>query len=119
MEPIQEKINIIKQYWPQITGTILFLLFCGGLYAKFEMIAQKVEDNTATSVRQWILFNEKIDKTILILNDEDDGVRSDFGVGDSHIEDMLNEFKKYEELRSERDKLEIKVWYYENKERNP
>ena len=79
----------------------------GQIYSEFKTFRQDQKDIQDTQTRMWTLFNEKIDKTISILNDEDDGVRGDFGVGDKHI-------REYEDLRSEKDKAEMKVWFYEN-----
>lgn len=58
------------------------------------------EDNKITEL------DKKLMLVIDYLNGEDDGVRGDFEESDRSI-------KAYEALRSERDELKLKLWYWE------
>jgi hypothetical protein len=103
---VRTKTNFIKDYWPQLTTIVMALLLLGQMYSDFNTIKQELRDMAKQQETQWRVFNDKLAETIKMLNEEDDGVRGDFNVGDKHIQEL-------EALRSERDKLELKVWYYE------
>lgn len=107
------KANFIKDYWPQLTSIVVVLLLLGQMYSDFNTLKQELVDAQRVQESQWRIFNEKIDKTISILNDEDDGVRGDFGVGDQNLKENIKSLQKYEELRALKDRLEMKVWHYE------
>ena len=109
----ESKANFIKDYWPQLTTIVAVLLLLGQMYSDFNTLKQEMDDSNAIQQKQWNIFNEKMEKAMQFLNDEDDGVRGDFGVGDQHLQENIESLQKYEELRAERDKLEIKVWHYE------
>jgi hypothetical protein len=80
-----------------------WMFWVGATTKSFEKEDEKMEK----LANQIIKLEKQIEKVSEYLNGEDDGVRGDFGVGDENI-------REFEDLRSEKDKLEIKVWFYEN-----
>lgn len=114
MDPIIKKSSLIRDYWPQLTSIVMIILVSAKMYNDILIAKQEILESQRLQEKQWMIFNEKIEKTISILNDEDDGVRGDFGVGDEHIKEDLIKLEKFEDLRAEKDKLEMKVWYFEH-----
>lgn len=114
MNEVKKKFSVLRDYWPQLTFAVAALLFFGRMYSDFGTLKVELLESQRLQQTQWKAFNDKIEKTIAILNDEDDGVRGDFMVGDAHLQENIDNQAKIEEMRSEKDKLEIKVWYYEH-----
>lgn len=84
-----------------IVGGWMYTL--GGTTKAFEKEDEKVQ----SLKKELVELRGYISTVTQYLNGEDDGVRGDFENADEWIQ-------KYEDLRSEKDKLEIKLWYYEN-----
>ena len=101
------EINSIKIPLPQVMIAIIivggWMYTLGGTTKSFEKEDEKVQ----SLKKELVELKGYMETVIQYLNGEDDGVRGDFENADKAIE-------KYEDLRSEKDKLEIKVWYYEN-----
>ena len=114
MNEVKKRFSVLRDYWPQLTFAVAALLFFGRFYSDFGQLKLELLEAQRVQQMQMKTFNDKIDKTIIILNDEDDGVRGDFEVGDKHLQENIDSQAKIEEMRSEKDKLELKVWFYEH-----
>jgi hypothetical protein len=102
-----KKVNLLKEYWPQITAFTMLVFILGGNFYAFQNIQDKIEEQQKRQAQANEKFAQTLKQVTEYLNGEDDGVRGDFGVGDQNI-------KEYEDLRSQKDILEVKVWHYEN-----
>lgn len=80
---------MIKENWPQIVFFVLFVISFTTLELKSESNSQEIKENSK--------YIEQIAK---FLNDEDDGVRSDFETADKNI-------REYEDMRERALKAEI------------
>jgi len=100
------KIGFIRQYWPQLTGLMGGIIFLSIVYSQFRTLQQEFLDNQRQQQERYEAILQRIEKAIEILNDEDDGVRGDFGAADEAQ-------AKLEEMRERATTAEIKVWVLE------
>jgi len=100
------KIGFIRQYWPQLTGILTAVVFLSIVYSQFRTLQQEFDDAQRAAQERNAALIQRIEKAIEILNDEDDGVRGDFGAADEAQ-------AKLEEMRERATTAEIKVWVLE------
>lgn len=108
-----KKSGFIKEYWPQLTSIVIILLTLGQMYSEFKTLKQELKDSIKNTEKMSQEFKEMVEKSVLILNEEDNGVRGDFEVADENLKEQIIESRTYEDMRERATTAEMKVWYYE------